>query len=131
MLERASWDERKLMLVIQAFFCSYTPPSGVSCSVLPQVSYAQSTGLGNAYQDERTYTCNIGYYIQGQSKTVTQRKLTCGNDGNWDVTVPTCVCKWAIPLILTFSSVPPFNLFLHSKLASFFSFLSKLAMIVN
>ena len=44
------------------------------------------------YNSVVTYTCDVGYGIQGS------QNRTCQSNGHWDGSVPQCLCKLAISL---------------------------------
>ena len=77
------------------------PYTAVDCGVLTDPSNgAVDTSSGTTFMMTATYTCNTGYTLTGDTTR------TCGADGQWSSSAPTCNRKllaivWSYVLLTT------------------------------
>ena len=68
---------------------------GVTCTRLStHLSHGSVDGVDNSYNSTVTFTCNAGWFITNEKKTVKTGVLTCQNNGQWSAVVPTCSGKF-------------------------------------
>ena len=70
---------------LQYQFIAHT---AVVCPLLENPSNGNVSMTGGVYQDTVTYTCNNGFQLSGDPTR------TCGSDGQWSGSAPTCDRKY-------------------------------------
>ena len=54
--------------------------TGLNCTDLDNVANAEVTYGNRQFEGEATYTCNYGYFIDGQDEQTTVQQLSCSFD---------------------------------------------------
>lgn len=60
---------------------------GVDCGDLDDPENGEVSLTGTTFGSNATYSCNDGYFLEGESSRV------CQSDGNWSGEAPTCERK--------------------------------------
>ncbi len=77
------------------------PYTEIPCSDLPtlMVSYNGGSTDNRPVGTVATYTCDTGYILNGGTTT-----RTCGSDGVWSGSAPTCLSEWTLYILFVLSS---------------------------
>ena len=69
------------------------PHTGIDCGNPGTPTNAQRTLSSTTYNSVVTYTCDVGYTLQGANSR------TCQSDGQWSGSAPQCNCEFTVALI--------------------------------
>ena len=80
---------RSIVLDLLSLFSEVTCPE-----LQEEFSNGAVKGLSNTYLAMVTFNCSDGFYITNETAGITQRVLTCQDNGQWNNTAPTCSRKY-------------------------------------
>ena len=89
-----AWCKSIKLLIISALLPGHYPSfiPAIDCGDPGTPTNGQHSLSNTTYNSVVTYTCDVGYGIQGS------QNRTCQSNGHWDGSVPQCLCKLAISL---------------------------------
>ena len=94
-LVRSKWSSFMSLFLPGLFQWFLSDFAGVTCTRLStHLSHGSVDGVDNSYNSRVTFSCNAGWFITNEKKTVKTRVLTCQNNGQWSTAVPTCSSKF-------------------------------------
>ena len=74
------------------------PHAGIDCGDPGTPTNGQRSLSSTTYNSVVTYTCDVGYTLQGSNSR------TCQSDLQWSGSVPQCNCEFTVALILSYHS---------------------------
>ena len=79
-----------IMLLHLLLLCTLFYFPVVTCPILPAPTNGMVDEPRNTFGSNATYTCDTGYTLNGDTTR------TCGNDGSWSGSEPTCNRKFRL-----------------------------------